>query len=138
MTVTEKKVELVELLLLSKDISVLDKIEQLLRGEIFKENNYSDESINLFNKKLAKSEEDLLNRNVISQKELNSTGLVGKKFKDEYEFYKYIAFISIDNKDIYRLFLRIIDLLNMTYSHLDIKFEDIFIGNPNIDGCEEY
>jgi hypothetical protein len=70
MTVTEKKVELVELLLLSKDISVLDKIEQLLRGEIFKENNYSDESINLFNKKLAKSEEDLLNRNVISQKEL--------------------------------------------------------------------
>jgi len=75
---------------------------------------------------------------IISQKELNSTGLVGKKFKDEYEFYKYIAFISIDNKDIYRLFLRIIDLLNMTYSHLDIKFEDIFIGNPNIDGCEEY
>lgn len=70
MTVTEKKVELVELLLLSKDISVLDKIEQLLRGEIFKENNYSVESINLFNKKLAKSEEDLLNRNVISQKEL--------------------------------------------------------------------
>ena len=72
MTVTEKKVELVELLLLSKDISVLDKIEQLLRGEIFKENNYSDESINLFNKKLAKSEEDLLNRNVISQKELKT------------------------------------------------------------------
>ncbi|WP_396166490.1 hypothetical protein [Flavobacterium sp.] len=70
MTFTEKKVELVELLLLSKDISVLDKIEQLLRGEIFKENNYSVESINLFNKKLAKSEEDLLNRNVISQKEL--------------------------------------------------------------------
>ena len=70
MTVTEKKVELVELLLLSKDISVLDKIEQLLRGEIFKENNYSDESINLFNKKLAKSEEDLLNRNVMSQKEI--------------------------------------------------------------------
>jgi hypothetical protein len=75
---------------------------------------------------------------IISQKELNSSGLVGKKFKDEYEFYKYISFISIDNKDIYRLFLRIIDLLNMTYSNLDIKFEDIFIGNPNIDGCEEY
>ena len=72
MTVTEKKVELVELLLLSKDISVLDKIERLLRGEIFKENNYSDESINLFNKKIAKSEEDLLNRNVISQKELKT------------------------------------------------------------------
>jgi len=72
MTVTEKKVELVELLLLSKDISVLDKIEQLLRGEIFKENNYSVESINLFNKKIAKSEEDLLNRNVISQKELKT------------------------------------------------------------------
>jgi hypothetical protein len=75
---------------------------------------------------------------VISQKELNSSGLVGKKFNDEYEFYKYVSFISIDNKDIYRLFLRIIDLLNMTYSQLDIKFEDIFIGNPNIDGCEEY
>ena len=70
MTVTEKKVELVELLLLSKDISILDKIEQLLRGEIFKENNYSVENINLFNEKLVKSEEDLLNRNVISQKEI--------------------------------------------------------------------
>ena len=70
MTVTEKKVELVELLLLSKDISILDKIEQLLRGEIFKENNYSVENINLFNEKLVKSEEDLLNRNVMSQKEI--------------------------------------------------------------------
>ena len=70
MTVTEKKVELVELLLLSNDISILDKIEELLRGEIFKENNYSVENINLFNEKLVKSEEDLLNRNVISQKEI--------------------------------------------------------------------
>ena len=70
MTVTEKKVELVELLLLSNDISILDKIEELLRGEIFKENNYSVENSNLFNEKLVKSEEDLLNRNVISQKEI--------------------------------------------------------------------
>lgn len=70
MTVTEKKVELVELLLLSNDISILDKIEELLRGEIFKENNYSVENINLFNEKLVKSEEDLLNRNVMSQKEI--------------------------------------------------------------------
>ena len=70
MPVTEKKVELVELLLLSNDISILDKIEELLRGEIFKENNYSVENINLFNEKLVKSEEDLLNRNVMSQKEI--------------------------------------------------------------------
>jgi hypothetical protein len=70
MTVTEKKVELVELLLLSNDISILDKIEELLRGEIFKENNYSVENSNLFNEKLVKSEEDLLNRNVMSQKEI--------------------------------------------------------------------
>ena len=74
----------------------------------------------------------------ISQNELNASGLVGKKFNNEYEFYKYIAAISINNKDLYRIFLRIIDLLDMTYSHLDIKFEDIFIGNPNIDGCEEF
>jgi hypothetical protein len=73
----------------------------------------------------------------ISQHELNSSGLVDKNFKDEYEFYKYISILSINNKDIYRLFLRIIDLLDMTYSHLDIKFEDIFLGNPNLDGCEE-
>ena len=70
MPVTEKKVELVELLLLSNDISILDKIEELLRGEIFKENNYSVENSNLFNEKLVKSEEDLLNRNVMSQKEI--------------------------------------------------------------------
>ena len=74
----------------------------------------------------------------ISQNELNASGLVGKKFNNEYEFYKYIAALSINNKDLYRIFLRIIDLLDMTYSHLDIKFEDIFIGNPNIDGCEEF
>lgn len=74
----------------------------------------------------------------ITSQELNSSGLVGKTFKDEYEFYKYIRIISIHNKDIYRLFLRIIDLLEMTYSQLDIKFEDIFIGNPNLDGCEEF
>ena len=74
----------------------------------------------------------------ISQHELNSSGLIGKKFNNEYEFYKYIAALSINNKDLYRIFLRIIDLLDMTYSHLDIKFEDIFIGNPNIDGCEEF
>jgi hypothetical protein len=73
----------------------------------------------------------------ISQDELNSSGLVGKNFKDEYEFYKYISILSINNKDIYRIFLRIIDILDMTYSHLDIKFEDIFLGNPNLDGCEE-
>ena len=74
---------------------------------------------------------------IISQKELNSSALVGKSFKDEYEFYKYIAITAVSNKDIYRLFLRIIDLLDLTYSPLDIKFEDIFLGNPNLDGCEE-
>jgi hypothetical protein len=56
--------------LLSKDISILDKIKQLLKGEIFKENNYPVEDINLYNERLAKSEEDLLNRNVISHKAL--------------------------------------------------------------------
>jgi hypothetical protein len=74
----------------------------------------------------------------ITQQELNSTGLIGKKFNNEYEFYKYVYTLSTNNQDMYRIFLRIIDLLDLTYSHLDIKFEDIFIGNPNIDGCEEF
>ncbi len=74
MTISENKLAIIELLLNTKKNVVLEQVRVILENQYDETNDYRIVSepmnVDLYNKKLIKSEEDLANGNVISQKDL--------------------------------------------------------------------
>ncbi len=74
MTISENKLAIIELLLNTKKNVVLEQVRVILENQHDETNDYRIVSepmnVDLYNKKLIKSEEDLANGNVISQKDL--------------------------------------------------------------------
>ena len=74
MTISENKLAIIELLLNTKKNVVLEQVRLILENQYDETNDgrivSEPMNVDLYNKKLIKSEEDLINGNVISQKDL--------------------------------------------------------------------
>ena len=74
MTISENKLAIIELLLNTKKNVVLEQVRVILENQYDETNDgrivFEPMNVDLYNKKLIKSEEDLINGNVISQKDL--------------------------------------------------------------------
>ena len=110
---------------LSNDILKFIKFVNLGYDKII--NNYSKEC-------------ELIDWNAIT--DLDNFLIINKKIKHSYyndsDFYIDIHSLSInDETDLYRTILKIIDILDLNETQLDIKLSTIFLGTPHFSNCGE-
>ena len=68
--------------------------------------------------------------------------IIKKKVKESYyndnHFYNDINSLAInDETDLYRTILKIVDILDLNETQLDIKLSKFFLGSPHFASCGE-
>jgi hypothetical protein len=110
---------------LSSDVSKFIKFVNLSYDKI--SSNYSKEC-------------ELIEWNV--QIDVDNLVIIKKNIKGSYytdnDFYTDIYKLALnDETELYRTILKIIDILDLNESQLDIKLSKIFLGSPHFNNCGE-